>query len=90
MHIGGSKNAALPIIAAALLVPGKTTLTNVPEIGDVYTFLDILSDIGVVSEFRENTLVLDASTLYESGFDFEKIKRIRVSILLLAPLLTRL
>jgi len=42
VKIGGSKNAALPIIAAALLIDGKVTLTNVPEIGDVFTFLNIL------------------------------------------------
>ncbi len=90
VHIGGSKNAALPIIAASLLVPGKTILHNVPAIGDVFTFLDILSDIGVVHTFVDNCLTLDASQLYESGFDFDKIKKIRVSILLLAPLLTRL
>ena len=90
MTIWGSKNAALPIIAASLLVPGETVLENVPEIGDVFTFLDILSDIGVIHHFSDTRLVLDASELHESGFDFEKIKKIRVSILLLAPLLTRL
>ncbi|MCH2188290.1 UDP-N-acetylglucosamine 1-carboxyvinyltransferase [Candidatus Gracilibacteria bacterium] len=88
--IGGSKNAALPIIAAALLVEGKTHLTNIPHIGDVHTFLDILSDIGVTYEFHQNNLTLDTSSLEVNGFDFEKVKKIRVSILLFAPLLHRI
>jgi len=37
--IGGSKNAALPLIAAALLIPGKVKLTNVPDILDVHDFI---------------------------------------------------
>jgi len=42
VSISGSKNAVLPIMAAALLIKGKTILRNVPEIGDVFTYLDIL------------------------------------------------
>jgi UDP-N-acetylglucosamine 1-carboxyvinyltransferase len=43
--VSGSKNAALPILAATLLVRGKITLKNVPRIGDVMTFLEIISTI---------------------------------------------
>ncbi len=90
VKIGGSKNAALPIIAAALLIDGKVTLTNVPEIGDVFTFLNIIREIGVQAEFKNHILELDSRQLKHASFDLEEIKKIRVSILLLAPLLQRL
>lgn len=88
--IWGSKNAVLPIMAASLLIPGTVVLHNVPEIGDVFTYLDILSELGVVYSFCDNTLTLDSTHLKKTDFDLEKIKKIRVSILLLAPILQRL
>ncbi len=90
VSISGSKNAVLPIMAAALLIEGKTTLNNVPEIGDVFTYLDILSELWVEYSFKNNVLVLDSSNLKHTDFDLEKIRKIRVSILLLAPILQRL
>lgn len=90
INIGWSKNAALPIIAAALLIDGKVTLTNVPEIGDVFTFLNIIKGIGVKIQFENHILHMDSSDLKEAEFDLEEMKKIRVSILLLAPLLERL
>ena len=90
IKIWGSKNAVLPIIAASLLVKWKTILTNVPEIGDVFTFLDIIKEIWVKVNFQNHKLELDSSELKHTDFDLEKMKKIRVSILLLAPLLDRL
>lgn len=90
VKIGWSKNAVLPIIAASLLIKWKVTLTNVPEIGDVYTFLDIIKWIWVKAKFENHALELDSTELKHTDFDLEKMKKIRVSILLLAPLLERL
>ena len=90
VNIKGSKNAALPIIASCLLIKWEVVLKNVPSIWDVYTFLDILSQIWVKHEFKDNTLKLDCSNIKEVNFDLEKMKKVRVSILLLAPLLIRL
>ena len=85
-----SKNASLPIIAAALLIPWKVTLKNVPEIGDIYTFIDILRWVWVLVNFTNNILEMDSTILNKSWFDLEKMKKMRASILLLAPLLQRL
>jgi UDP-N-acetylglucosamine 1-carboxyvinyltransferase len=90
IKIGWSKNAALPIMAAALLIKWKVTLKNVPEIQDVFTYLDILEGIWVEYSFSKNILTLDSTNLKNTNFDLEKIKKIRVSVLLLAPLLDRL
>lgn len=89
VKIGWSKNACLPIMASSLLLRWKVTLKNVPKIQDVFTYLDILSSIWVKYEFKDNILVLDSSNLEYTSFDLEKIKKIRVSVLLLAPLLER-
>jgi UDP-N-acetylglucosamine 1-carboxyvinyltransferase len=80
----------LPIIAASILIKDKVTLNNVPHIGDVNTFLRILEWIGVKIHFENHTLELDSTDLKEANFDLEEMKKIRVSILLLAPLLERL
>ncbi len=90
VKIWWSKNAALPIMAAALLLKGKVTLKNVPEIQDVYTYLDILEWIWLKYTFKNNILSFDSSNLKNTNFELEKIKKIRVSVLLLAPLLDRL
>ncbi|MCP4523905.1 MAG: UDP-N-acetylglucosamine 1-carboxyvinyltransferase [Candidatus Gracilibacteria bacterium] len=87
VKISGSKNAALPILGAALLLNGKVTLNGMPKIGDVMTFLSIMEDVGVVYNFEGNTLYFDATNLKKDNLDIEKLKKIRASIFLLAPLL---
>ncbi len=89
VKIWGSKNAVLPIIAACLLIKWKVKLTNVPEIWDVVTFIEILSEIWVKINFSNNILEIDSTEIKHTNFDLEKIKKIRVSILLLSPLLKR-
>src|SRR3712207_8783052 len=59
VEVSGAKNAALKLIAAALLSPGRTVLHNVPRIKDVGTMLAVLEGLGVRSEFNENTLSID-------------------------------
>ena len=87
VKISGSKNAALPILWAALLVNGKVTLHGMPKIGDVMTFLEIMKDVWVQYSFEGNTLHFDASDLKKDNLNIEKLKKIRASIFLLAPLL---
>jgi len=87
VKISWSKNAALPILWAALLVNWKVTLHGMPKIGDVMTFLEIMEDVWVVYKFEWNTLHFDASNLRKDNLNIEKLKKIRASIFLLAPLL---
>jgi len=83
VKISGSKNAALPILWASLLVNGKMTIKNIPKIGDVLTFLEIMWELWAVYSFEWNTLFLDTSNLNKDNLNLEKIKKIRASILLL-------
>ena len=87
VKISGSKNAALPILWAALLLNGRVTLNRVPKIWDVMTFLDILEWIWVKYEWEWNTLHFDSSKITNENLNFEKSKKIRSSIFLLSPLL---
>ena len=88
VEISGSKNATLPLLGASLLVHWKVTLKNVPKIGDVLTFLEIIEELGASVDFRENwVLNLDTSGLDINNLNLEKIKKIRASILLLSPIL---
>lgn len=84
--ISGSKNASLPIIAASLFMD-KVTLSNVPRIWDVLTFLEIIKSLNVKVDFVWNTLKLDTTEISLDNFNIELIKKIRVWILLLPILL---
>lgn len=87
VKISWSKNAALPILAATLLVRWKIKLKNVPRIWDVLTFIDIIKDIWVTYDFEWNNLNLDTTNLDLKNFNADMIKKIRASILLLSPIL---
>lgn len=86
--ISGSKNAALPIVAASLLFK-KATLRNVPDIADIRALLEIIESLGSKVTFANNILTLDNSTLSLAGIKTDRVGKLRASILLLAPLLYR-
>jgi UDP-N-acetylglucosamine 1-carboxyvinyltransferase len=86
----GNKNAALPLLAAALLTDQSVTLHNVPDIGDVRTKLSLLTGFGIaVSRPAAHTVVLRAPAAFTGDPDPALCKRIRTSPLLAAPLLAR-
>jgi UDP-N-acetylglucosamine 1-carboxyvinyltransferase len=90
VQICGAKNAALPQIAAALLSSGRLELGNVPEVSDVDTMLVLMQELGVVATRRPGRmLVLDASQARNSQAPYDLVRRMRASILVLAPLLAR-
>lgn len=86
----GNKNAALPIVAAALLTEHPVKLDNVPRIRDVETLVELVRTLGVQIEWTaRNTLAIHAREIAETTLDPELCARIRASILLAAPLLAR-
>lgn len=86
----GNKNAALPIVAAALLTEHPVTLLNVPRIRDIETLVELIRSIGVHAEWTErNRLDIHARTVVPGELDRQLSKRIRGSILLAGPLLAR-
>src|SRR5689334_18523388 len=86
----GNKNAALPIVAAALLAEEPVTLENVPRIRDVETLVQLIQSAGVCAEWKaRNTLLIDAKTVRSAELDPALCRKIRASILLAAPMLAR-
>ncbi len=86
----GNKNAALPLLACALLTEERVTLHNVPRIRDTEALLDLLADLGVTVERPEpNTVVLCAANVHKTEVDSALAERIRASFLAAGPLLAR-
>jgi len=97
--ISGAKNAALPLLCAALLTKEPVTFTNVPHLNDIGTMLKLLAQMGVKVS-REatpgativgagDTVTLDASGLNNAVAPYEMVKTMRASILVLGPLVAR-
>ena len=90
VRISGAKNAALPIMCAALLSSAPLRLTNVPHLRDVTTLLTLLGGMGVAVSLDEKLgLELDAGRLHTPFAPYEMVKTMRASILVLGPLLAR-
>ena len=87
--VSGAKNAALPLMCAALLCGEPLTLTNMPDLNDVGTMLRLLQQMGVKVEQHGSAVTLDASQIDNPVAPYEMVKTMRASILVLGPLLAR-
>jgi UDP-N-acetylglucosamine 1-carboxyvinyltransferase len=88
-EMSGAKNAALPILCAALLTREPLTLTNVPQLNDIGTMLKLLAQMGVTVQRDGSVVTLDASGLDNPLAPYEMVKTMRASILVLGPLVAR-
>jgi len=90
VRISGAKNAALPILASALLADEPVRLSNVPHLQDVTTTIGLLGRMGVGITVDERMVVeIDPSTIESFAAPYELVKVMRASILVLGPLLAR-
>jgi UDP-N-acetylglucosamine 1-carboxyvinyltransferase len=89
VSIGGAKNSALKLMAAALLGEGRTVLRNVPDIADCRTMAEVLERLGAGVERRDHALAIDASGPLGLETPYDLVRRMRASILVLGPLLAR-
>ena len=88
--ISGAKNAAVAILPAALLVPGKCRIENVPDISDVRILLDIIRGMGAKIEQPEpNVVEIDSSSIHCTRPDDTLVKKMRASYYLMGALLGR-
>jgi UDP-N-acetylglucosamine 1-carboxyvinyltransferase len=88
--INGSKNAALPVMAATLLAPGESTLTGVPHLSDIAVFATLLRELGCTVERTEaDHLRINASQVENPVGEYETVRKMRASICILGPLLAR-
>ena len=89
VRVSGAKNAALPILCAALLTPEPLVLANVPRLNDVRTMQALLGQMGVKAERDDGTLTVAAQHIDWPLAPYELVKTMRASILGLGPLLAR-
>ncbi len=89
LEIQGSKNGALPIIAATILNKGTTKLRNCPKILDVFHMIDILDELGCKTSWRGNTLYVDSTVIKSTSVSAESVRKMRSSILYLGALIGR-
>ena len=82
VQISGSKNAALPIIAGTVLIKGKTTLYNVPNIQDVQTMFEIIKDIGGKVIKKNNKIIIDTSKIHTYEIPETLMRKMRSSVIL--------
>ncbi len=91
VDIPGAKNSVLKLMAAALLAPGTTTVTNVPDIDDVGIMSELLRRLGctVAHDRPGATLAIDVPERPDHRADYDLVRRMRASICVLGPLLAR-
>ena len=88
--INGSKNASLPIMAAAILTTGRSVLKSVPHLSDISVFSQLLSRLGFkVTRADNGDLYIDSTVIDNPVGEYEIVRRMRASICILGPLLAR-
>lgn len=90
LNISGSKNAALPIMAACLLCSEEVEIDNIPALRDINTMIRLITSMGVkISKTSDNTVKINAHRIKEKFAPYDLVKTMRASILVLGPLLAR-
>ena len=90
VRISGAKNAALPIMAASILVEGETVLTNVPDLADVRLLQVLLGRLGVKSERDEKgAMHLRVEDEMNCHAEYDLVSKMRASVCVMGPLLAK-
>lgn len=92
VRVEGAKNAVLPVLAGALLASkGKNIIRDVANLADVYTINEVLKSLGAKVEYypERNEVIIDSSETLLSEAQFEYVRKMRASILVMGPILAR-
>lgn len=90
VDVNGSKNASLPIMAAALLAPGTSTLLGVPRLADISVCKELIDQLGCKVERRDDgVLTIDATKIENPIGPYDIVRKMRASVCILGPLLAR-
>jgi UDP-N-acetylglucosamine 1-carboxyvinyltransferase len=90
VQVSGSKNAALPILCASLLVQGESTFRNVPDLRDIGTTAKLLRHMGLTVHVAPPVVTIDSSNVASHEAPYDLVRQMRASVLVLGPLLARL
>ncbi|HEX2982516.1 MAG TPA: UDP-N-acetylglucosamine 1-carboxyvinyltransferase, partial [Ignavibacteriales bacterium] len=89
VEVSGAKNSSLALMPAALLNSGMNTLSNTPEVNDVYTMSNLLRQLGAKVDFIDHVVKIDTSGVDNQTAPYEHVKKMRASIYVLGPLLAK-
>jgi UDP-N-acetylglucosamine 1-carboxyvinyltransferase len=89
VHVSGAKNSALKLMAASMLAPGRSVISNVPRIRDCAVMAEMLEHLGLSVLLSEGSAALDATDITCVETPHELARQVRASIVMLGPLLTR-
>lgn len=90
VELSGSKNAALPILAATLLTDSKCVIKNVPPLKDVYTMLKIMRVLGIKVNMEDDVVIVEPAGYSEYTAPYKLVSTMRASVCVLGPLLAKL
>ena len=89
VRISGSKNAALPILASTLLTNSKVRLTNIPDLSDIFSMIELLKSLNVKIYKKNNYYTFKSDTPKSLIAPYELVRKMRASFLIIGPLLSR-
>jgi UDP-N-acetylglucosamine 1-carboxyvinyltransferase len=89
VEVSGAKNAALPCLAAALLTPEPVVLTNLPDVADIRAMEKLLQHVGAFVSARRGEAAIEAREIAAADAPYDLVRKMRASVLVLGPLLTR-
>jgi UDP-N-acetylglucosamine 1-carboxyvinyltransferase len=90
VRISGAKNAALPILISSLLTDGLNTFANVPQLQDIHSTVLLLENLGARAETQADTVRIDAGGQIHHEAEYDLVRKMRASVLVLGPLVARL
>ena len=89
VNISGAKNSALPLICCSILSDSKLEIGNMPNVSDVKTLTDLITDLGGAVKHEGDTICFDNTHLNKNIAEYKLVSKMRASILTLGPLLAR-
>ena len=89
IKISGSKNSALPILVASLLTNEISEIRNVPDLVDIFTMKELLKSLGIKINKKKDLFILEPLKDISTHADYELVRKMRASVLVLGPLLAR-
>ncbi len=90
VHVGGAKNAALPLMVACLLADGTSTLCNVPDLRDIQTMAGVLGELGARIDYEDHRMRIDATGFSNHEAPYDMVRKMRASTYVMGPMLARL
>ena len=89
ISVKGSKNSALPIMVSALLSDNTLKLKNIPKLNDIKNMSKLLRSYGSVIKESTDTLEINCKKIVNKDTDYDIVRKMRASILILGPMLAR-